>query len=91
MTEEMFVKELEIWVLLEDTNNVLEILKQERDECLSAEEEKYCDTIKLIQNALSDTRYSTALEYLQRARNEILRSVKYKRIYTNIKKEPEIM
>ena len=55
------------------------------------EEEKYCETIKSIQDALSDSRYASAVEFLQRARNEIHRTVRLKRTTMKTEDSDEVI
>lgn len=91
MAEDAFVKEIESWVHLEDAEEVLELIRNEREQCLSQEEEKYCETIKSIQDALSDSRYASAVEFLQRARNEIHRTVRLKRTTMKTEDSDEVI
>lgn len=85
--EDIYVDSLENWVKIEECEEVMNLIYDEREECYNADEEHFRDLLCEIQDALVDPRYTKAVAYIQDARNEFLRAARIKRV--KIKEEIE--
>lgn len=87
VSDDAFAKELETWVTIEESADLQEMIRQEKEESLTENEERYIETLKEIQESLLDPRYEGVVERIQKARDELLRAIRVKRITFNVSED----